>query len=318
MKPCNNKPDIVVICGPTGIGKTASAIRLAQKFNGEIISADSMQIYKYMDIGTAKPSLEEQAGVCHHLIDIIEPDENFDAARFARIANKKVIQLYEKGIIPFVAGGTGMYIKALVYGMFKAEPVNPQIRRQIKADAALLGSQVLHEQLNKYDPETAKKIHPNDTYRIIRALEIYESTGKKISEYHKQHRFSNERFNVLKIGLTMNREKLYNRINQRVDNMIDQGLEQEVRTLLNKGYSPDLKSMQSIGYRHMNDFIQKKITKDETRLTMKRDTRRYAKRQFTWFGADMQIIWTEPENIGNVEPLIKKFLQGESIYTNYQ
>jgi len=316
MKDFNRKPDILVICGPTGIGKTSFAISLAQKFNGEIISADSMQIYKYMDIGTAKPSPEEQAAVCHHLIDIIEPNENFDAARFAEIANETIIRLYEKSIIPFVAGGTGMYIKALVHGIFKADPVDPQIRKQIKSDAKLLGTQVLYERLHKCDPETAKKIHPNDTYRMTRALEIYESTGKKISEHHKQHRFSHERFNVLKLGLSMEREKLYERINQRVDDMIDLGLEQEVRDLLEKGYLPDLKSMQSIGYRHMTDFIQGKISRDEARITMKRDTRRYAKRQFTWFKADSQIIWTEPENIGNIEPLIKKFLQGESIYIN--
>ncbi|MDM8538912.1 tRNA (adenosine(37)-N6)-dimethylallyltransferase MiaA, partial [Desulfobacterales bacterium HSG17] len=299
-----------------GIGKTSSGISLAQKFNGEIISADSMQIYKYMDIGTAKPSLKEQAAVCHHLIDIIEPDEDFDAARFAETANKKINLLNDKGITPFVAGGTGMYIKALVHGIFKAEPVDPQIRRQIKKDADLLGNQVLYERLNKCDPDAAKKIHPNDTYRITRALEIYESTGRKLSEHHEQHRFAHERFNVLKIGLSMDREKLYERINQRVDEMIDRGLEQEVKNLLEKGYLPDLKSMQSIGYRHMNDYIQGKITKDEARITMKRDTRRYAKRQFTWFGTDSQIIWTQPEKIGNIEPLVKKFLQGESIYIN--
>lgn len=308
MNANKDKPDIIVICGPTGIGKTSSAISLAQKFNGEIISADSMQIYKYMDIGTAKPSVEEQEAVRHHLIDIIEPDKDFDAAMFAKIAKEKVSRLYEKGIIPFVAGGTGMYIKALIHGIFKAAPVDPEIRARIKNEAKLLEPEALHERLLKCDPETAQKIHPNDKYRITRALEIFESTGKKISEHQQQHKFSNEPFNVLKIGLKMEREILYERINKRVDIMLDQGFEQEVRGLLEKGYLPQLKSMQSIGYRHMTDFIMGKITRQEAVTTMKRDTRRYAKRQFTWFNADSQIIWTEPENIENIEPFIKKFL----------
>ncbi|QTA78929.1 tRNA delta(2)-isopentenylpyrophosphate transferase [Desulfonema limicola] len=310
------KPDIIVICGPTGVGKTSAAISLAQKFNGEIISSDSMQIYKYMDIGTAKPDSKEQAAVPHHLIDIKEPDEDFDAAMFAQTAYKKIMELYDRGITPFVAGGTGMYIKALIHGIFKVKPVDPGIRSKIKKDAELLGSRVLYERLYQCDPETAEKIHPNDTYRIIRALEIYESTGSRISKFHKQHGFSDEQFNVLKIGLGMEREKLYERINQRVDIMMEQGFEHEVRDLLAKGYSPALKSMQSIGYRHIADFIYDKIDKQEALVTMKRDTRRYAKRQFTWFKADPRVIWTKPENLEDIELLIKKFLQGESIYIN--
>ena len=308
-----SKPNIIVICGPTGLGKTAVSIELAIDFHGEIIGADSMQIYRYMNIGTAKPTLNEQARVPHHLIDIVDPDEPFDAAGFAKIAGEMIMKLHAVGIVPFVVGGTGLYIKALVHGLSHAGPADTDIRKRLKEAESLHGSGFLYEKLSKCDQEAAERIHPNDTFRIIRALEVYEATGMAISQYSKDHGFENRRFNVLKIGLHIERETLYDRINQRVDAMIEEGLVDEVKTLLGRGYSEDLKSMQSIGYRHMVDFIKGRITWDETVRTLKRDTRRYARRQMTWFKADPEIVWTEPEQLGYIKRLIIKFLQGAKI-----
>jgi tRNA dimethylallyltransferase len=306
-----SKPNIIVICGPTGLGKTAVSIELAIELHGEIIGADSMQIYRYMDTGTAKPTLDEQARVPHHLIDIVDPDEPFDAAMFAKMAGEMIMKLHIEGIVPFVVGGTGLYIKALVHGLSHAGPADTNIRKCLKEAELLHGSGFLYEKLSKCDPVAAESIHPNDTYRIIRALEVYEATGMAISQYSKDHGFEKRRFDVLKIGLHMEREALYDRINQRVDAMIGEGLVDEVNMLLGRGYSEDLKSMQSIGYRHMVDFIKGRITWEEAVRTLKRDTRRYAKRQMTWFKADPEIVWAEPEQLGYIKRLIKKFLRAE-------
>lgn len=303
------KPNIIVICGPTGLGKTAVSIELALDLHGEIIGADSMQIYRYMDIGTAKPTFNEQARVPHHLIDIVDPDELFDAADFAKMAGEMIMKLHAVGIVPFVVGGSGLYIKALVHGLSHAGPADTDIRKRLKEAELLHGSGFLHERLGKCDPEASERIHPNDTFRIIRALEVYEATGMAISQYSKDHGFENRRFNVLKIGLHIERETLYDRINQRVDAMMEAGLVDEVKMLLNRGYSEDLKSMQSIGYRHMIDFIKGRITWEETVRTLKRDTRRYAKRQMTWFKADQEIVWAEPEQLDYIKEMIKNFLQ---------
>lgn len=307
------KPNIIVICGPTGLGKTAVSIELALDLHGEIIGADSMQIYRYMDIGTAKPTLNEQARVPYHLIDIVDPDEPFDAANFAKMAGEMIMKLHAVGIVPFVVGGTGLYIKALVHGLSHAGPAYTDIRKRLKEAELLHGSGFLYERLSKCDPEASERIHPNDTFRIIRALEVYEATGMAISQYSKDHGFENRRFNVLKIGLHIERETLYDRINQRVDAMIEAGLVDEVKMLLNKDYSEDLKSMQSIGYRHMIDFIKGRITREETVRTLKRDTRRYAKRQMTWFKADPEIVWAEPEQLDYIKEIIKNFLQAAKI-----
>ena len=303
------KPKIVIICGPTGIGKTSVAIDIAGAVNGEIISADSMQIYRYMDIGTAKPTVEEQSRVRHHIIDIVDPDENFDAAKFSKRAHEKIVKLCSGSIAPLVVGGTGLYIKALAHGIFDAEAVNLDIRKRLKKEAIISGTGFLHKRLTACDPDAAGRIHPNDTYRIIRALEMVEATGKTISKHHGEHRFADKRYKVLKIGLLMEREALYDRINKRVDVMIEKGLVDEVRNLLEKGYSQDLKSMQSIGYRHMVDFIKGRVLLDEAIRTLKRDTRRYAKRQMTWFNADPEIVWTKPDHAEDIILRVKDFLQ---------
>jgi len=305
------KPKVIVICGPTALGKTSAGIHLAKSFDGEIIGADSMQIYRYMDIGTAKPTLDEQARVKHHMIDIINPDEHFDARKYAILSRKKVMELHGQKIIPFVVGGTGLYIKALIYGLFQTKASDSDIRNRLKAEVKAYGSAYLYKKLGHQDPDTAKKIHPNDTYRIMRALEVYALTGKTLTELHHAHGFKDSPFVALKIGLLIHRELLYDRINKRVEMMINSGFVNEVKQLLTMGYSPELKSMQSIGYRHIVNFIEGHCTWDETVRTLKRDTRRYAKRQMTWFKADPEVIWKEPESLEDIKGLIKKFLQEE-------
>jgi len=302
------KPKVVIICGPTGIGKTSVAIDIADVVNGEIISADSMQIYRYMDIGTAKPTIEEQRRIRHHIINIVDPDENFDAAKFSKRAHEKIIELYTGGIPPLVVGGTGLYIKALVHGLFDADTVNYDIRDVLKKEAVIHGTGFLHKRLTAYDPDAAGKIHPNDTYRIIRALEMIEATGETISKHQEGHGFKNKRYKVFKIGLRMERKALYHRINKRVDAMIEKGLVDEVKYLLDRGYSENLKSMQSIGYRHIVDFIKGRLSWDEVLRTLKRDTRRYAKRQMTWFKADPEIVWVNPSDVEGMITRVKDFL----------
>lgn len=308
MLPETIKPKIIVVCGPTAMGKTSTAIALAEGFSGEIIGADSMQIYRWMDIGTAKPTPDEKARIPHHMIDIRDPDEHFDAQDYLRLAREVLVDLFERSVTPFVVGGTGFYIKALVHGLFEVEPADADVRNRLHRQINIHGSAFLHRRLSRVDPEAAEHLHPNDTYRIIRALEIFEITGKKMSAYHRAHRFQDNPFNVLKIGLHMDREQLYMRINHRVDAMIAAGFLEEVQKLLAKGYSPDLKSMQAIGYRHMVDFIQGRHSWEETLRTLKRDTRRYAKRQLTWFKADPDMIWYHPEQIEDIHRTIQDFI----------
>lgn len=308
MGPTTSKPSIVVICGPTGIGKTTTAILLAEAFNGEIVSADSMQIYRFMEIGTAKPTSAEQARIPHHMIDIIAPEDPFDAALYEKMARGIVQNLHERGKLPVIAGGTGFYIKALTSGLFDTIPIDPAIRQRLRKEASTLGPDVLFERLSAVDPVSADKLHPNDTYRVVRALEVFETTGKPISSHHQKHQFHEQPFRQIKIGLTMARDALYTRIDTRVDTMLQEGLLDEVRKLLDEGYTPSLKSMQSIGYRHMVSFIQGHLTWEEAIRTMKRDTRRYAKRQMAWFKVDSDIHWLATDQIEAMKQLIDSFL----------
>ncbi|MFO7884306.1 MAG: tRNA (adenosine(37)-N6)-dimethylallyltransferase MiaA [Desulfobacteraceae bacterium] len=299
---------IVVVCGPTGIGKTSTAITLAQEFDGEIISADSMQIYRYMDIGTAKPDKEEQKQVAHYLVDVADPDEPFDAALFADLADKAVEKITCKKKLPIVAGGTGFYIKAMLYGLFRGSPADQTLIQQLEQEAEKKGGDTLYKRLEQIDPASAASIHPHDTFRIVRALEVFMSTGRTMSSFQKAHEFAVKKYDALKIGLRMDRQELYRRIEQRVDLMMDQGLIDEVENLRQMGYSCDLKSMQSIGYRHICDFLNKKVSFEETLRLLKRDTRRYAKRQLTWFGREKDIVWIDPRDTDRAEVLVKDFL----------
>jgi tRNA dimethylallyltransferase len=307
------KPKVIVICGPTGIGKTAVGIELAGMFGGEIISSDSMQIYRHMDIGTAKPSPEELVQITHHMIDIVDPDEDFDAAQFLSQGRAIIAELGSRGRIPFVVGGTGLYIKALLHGIFQSQSIVSDVRERLKKEADEFGSHLLYDRLKQCDPESAGRLHPNDTYRIIRALEVFESTGRTIGAYHRDHDFTEDPYCVLKIGLTGDRQSLYHRIDYRVDAMIEAGLVDEVRRLLEMGFSADLKSMRSIGYRHMTEFLGGHLSWDECVRTLKRDTRRYAKRQLTWFGADRTISWQAPVDVKDIISLVGKFVRLDAL-----
>ena len=267
-----------------------------------------MQIYRHMDIGTAKPTPAERSMVPHHMVDIVDPDEPFDAETYATLSLSIVMALQARQVLPFVVGGTGLYIKSLVYGLFDARPRDEELRIRLKQEAEKEGAEALFERLKQVDPVTARKLHVNDTYRIIRALEVYETSGVPISDYQRRHRFQESRVTTLKFGLHMGRDQLYDRIDERVDMMIQAGLLDEVRRLQESGYSGELKSMQSIGYRHMCDFLDGRLDWPETIRTLKRDTRRYAKRQMTWFKADREVVWVDPVVSDEIENTIKKFL----------
>jgi tRNA dimethylallyltransferase len=267
-----------------------------------------MQIYRHMDIGTAKPTPEELVQIAHHMIDIVNPDEDYDAVQFSKQARDRIAVIVNRGLIPFIVGGTGLYIKALLHGLFQSKPVDPQTRNRLKQEAEENGSGFLFERLKRMDPAAASRIHPNDIYRIIRALETFESSGKTISDYHQNHGFAEDPFTALKIGLQMDRQNLYVRIDDRVDLMIEAGLVEEVTKLLEMGYTAELKSMQSIGYRHVVGFLEGSLPWDECLRTLKRDTRRFAKRQFTWFGTDQAISWQSPAQLKDIISLVGKFL----------
>ncbi len=309
MRNPSDPPRVLIVCGPTGIGKTTAAIGLAQRFGGQIVGADSMQIYPQMDIGTAKPTPAEQAAVAHHMIDVVDPDEPFDAARYAVMASACIQKMVRADILPVVAGGTGFYIKALLYGLFDARSPDREIRRRLEEQAATGGLAALYVALKRSDPVSAARIHPHDRFRIIRALETLESTGQPISSLQHRHGFAESRFEAFKIGLEIDRATLYARINQRVDAMIAEGLLDEVRALLGRGYGADLKSMQSIGYRHMIAYLAGDMPWNDTVAQMKRDTRRYAKRQFTWFKSDPEIVWQAPGDVPGLAPAIDAFLK---------
>jgi tRNA dimethylallyltransferase len=313
LKKNQNSPryKLIILCGPTGVGKTDFAIHLARQFNGEIVGADAMQIYRRMDIGTAKPTSAEQAAVPHHMIDIVNPDQDFDAASYARMADGIIPGIVSRGRNVFVVGGTGFYIKALVYGLFKEGPSDPAVRRRLKQQAESEGAAVLHRRLSAVDSVAAERIHPNDTYRIIRALEVFEVTGEPLTVFQQRHGFREQRYTTLQIGLFRPRPVLYDRINQRVDLMMAHGFIEEVRQLLGCGYGSDLKSMQSLGYRHLAAVIHGDTSLVEAVTTLKRDHRRYAKRQMTWFNADREVVWVDPVVSKDVENRTRKFLSDQ-------
>jgi tRNA dimethylallyltransferase len=276
----------------------------------EIISADAMQVYRHMDIGTAKPTEQQQARVRHHLIDVVGPDEPFDAALFSAMADAIIRDRHQKGRPIFVVGGTGLYIKALTRGLFAGKEQDRLIRERLRKEAETLGLGSLYRRLQEVDPAAAARIHPNDTYRIIRALEVHQVTRKPISLLQRVHGFRDLRYKTLKIGLTQDRNILYDRINKRVDLMLASGLLEEVKWLLDQGYPATLKSMQSIGYRHIADYLLGRTPWDETIRLFKRDTRRYAKRQLTWFRTDPGMLWVQPGEINVMRERIDSFLTG--------
>ena len=306
-----NRPRVVLLVGSTGVGKSRLAIELAESFGGEIVSADSMQVYRYMDIGTDKPTVSEREKIPHHLIDVVTPDEPFHASLYRTLGRKVIDQLHRDGKPIWVVGGTGLYIKALTQGIFKSPEIDPAVRLRLKMEAEKEGGDPLYQRLEKVDPRTASQLHPNDLFRTIRALEVFESTGMPISFYRGQHCFGERPYQMLKIGLEMSRDSLYHRIDQRVDEMIEKGLLREVERLIEMGYGPELKPMQSLGYKQMNQFLLKRIDWEEAVRQIKRDTRRYAKRQWTWFRADPEIGWYDGSaNRQKIFHAIAPFLEG--------
>lgn len=274
---------LIILAGPTAVGKTELSLKLAQRINGEIISADSMQVYRRMNIGTAKPSREEQEKVPHHLIDLVEPDQDFSVADYKRYFEPTVASIYAKGKLPLVTGGTGLYIRACIQA-FNLEPGAPllDLRQELKEQAERFGPDYIHQKLAKVDPQAAAKIHPNDLRRVIRAIEVYHSTGLPISEL-QQKRSARFKYNVIYLFLNRERQELYRRIEHRVEQMIGAGFIEEVRSLLESGLSSNLKSMQSLGYKQLCRYLQGTISLDEAVAAIKQETRHYAKRQLTWF-----------------------------------
>jgi len=282
---------IIVVCGPTASGKTALAIALAQKLNGEIVSADSMQIYRGMDIGTAKPTADEQRQVVHHMIDVAEPQEVYSAARYAEEASKVVDCLLAQGKTPIVCGGTGLYINALISGGDFASFGDGEIRERLKEVLAEKGEEHIHFLLAQVDPESAQKLHVNDTKRVIRALEVYYATGKTISEHNRLSKLKPPRYEAIIIGICpREREVLYERINRRVDDMLSMGLETEVRHLYSCGKLEGT-AAQAIGYKEMLGYISGKSSLCECAELIKQKSRNYAKRQLSWFRADKRVNW---------------------------
>ena len=286
-----SKPRFVAVVGPTATGKSSLALELAEELGGEIISADSVQVYRGFDLGTAKPSLEERQKVPHHLIDILGPEEDYSAASFRDQADRIIRDFQEKGKAIFVVGGTGLYLKVLSRGLFHGPGGDPYLRDSLRQKAEGQGEGYLHRELAKVDPEAASRVHPHDTFRIIRALEVYHHSGKPLSQLQKEHGFRESPYEVLKIGLSAERRELYRRIDSRVDSMLDKGWLKEVQDLLNRGISPRVKPMQSLGYGRLISFLRGEMDWARAVFLIKQDTRRYAKRQTTWFKADPEINW---------------------------
>lgn len=302
------KPRLICIIGPTGVGKTAMALELADRWGGEIVSADSMQVYRHMDIGTAKPTPEERERIPHHLLDMVNPDESFDASLYIRKAKAIIADLQREERAVFVVGGTGLYIRALLGGLIDGPGADEVLRRELKQEMNHGGKDHLYRRLRTRDPGAADRIHPHDGVRIIRALEVLELTGRSIVAHQREHRFREAPYEVLRIGLRLDRERLNDRIERRTDRMIADGFAEEVRRLLDMGYTESLKSMQSMGYRDMASFLAGRQSLQEAVRLIKRDSCRYAKRQMTWFSTDREVGWLDPGDIDEASRRIGLFL----------
>jgi tRNA dimethylallyltransferase len=302
------KPRLIVILGPTAVGKTATAISLARESGSEIVSADSMQVYRLLDIGTAKPTLEEQFLVKHHLIDVVNPDERFNAAMFIRLANETIQKLNDAGKLIFVVGGTGLYIKALLGGLFEGPDADDDLRKLYRQELKQFGNKYLYEKLKERDEQAAAQIDKKDIPRIIRALEVLELCGVSIVEKQNVHQFGDKFYDFIKIGLMVERTELYKRIDQRTEKMIEDGLVDEVERLFSLGYHENLKPMQALGYKHIVRLIKGSCNLTDATRMIKRDTRHFAKRQMTWFGRDREIEWFTPSDFDHMRRRIDQFL----------
>jgi len=300
---------VPVLVGPTAVGKTAVALALAREVGAEIVNADSVQVYRELDIGAAKPTAVERALVPHHLLDVADPPEIYDAARYSLEGREVLARLQARGAPPLVVGGTGLYVRALLHGLFAEGSPRRGVRQRLREELAGYGPEALYQRLAALDPPTATRLHPRDTYRLLRALEVMETTGQPLSELLAAHRFQDSPYRVLKIGLHLPREELYRRITLRLDLMLEQGWLEEVRGLLAR-YPASLKPFQSIGYRHLINFLTGRWSWEEAVTLLLRDTRRYAKRQLTWFRADPEVQWFEPDRLEEMTALLRTFGAG--------
>jgi tRNA dimethylallyltransferase len=284
------------VVGPTGVGKTHFALGLAERLRAEIVNADSRQLYRGMDIGTAKPTADERARVAHHLLDVAEPDHPLDVVQFQAMAEAAISEIIARGRRALVVGGSGLYLRVLRGGIFEGPAASRKLRAKLEAFAAEKGVPRLHQRLREIDPESAERIAPNDLKRIVRAIEVYELTGTPISALHRRHHFDSGAYETLTIGLTLPRERLYAAINQRVDLMIAAGLVEEVRRLLTHGYQVDAPPLQAIGYKEIAAYLRGEIELADAIEMAKRQTRRLAKRQLTWFRGERAVVWVDAEN----------------------
>lgn len=316
------KKPLVVLTGPTAVGKTKVSIGLAKAIGGEIISADSMQVYKHMDIGSAKITKEEMEGVLHYLIDVLEPSEPFHVVRFQEMAKAAMEQIYANGHIPIIVGGTGFYIQALLYDIdFTENSESCSYRKELERYAAEYGAQHVHDMLRAVDEESAEDIHAHNVKRVIRALEFYHQTGKRISEHNEAERQKQSPYDARYFVLTDDRAKLYERINLRVDQMLENGLVEEVRKLKEMGFTKDMVSMQGLGYKELIAYLDGECTLSEAVYQIKRDTRHFAKRQITWFKRERSVIWIDKEALDYEDAAIIqtmiKHMEGVQCFENY-
>ena len=305
------KKPLLILTGPTAVGKTAASIKLAKAIDGEIISADSMQIYQYMNIGTAKITPEEMAGVPHYLVDEITPDTPFHVYEFKKMAEEAMETIRSRGKIPIIAGGTGFYIQALLYDVDFCEEEDEErsYRHELEQLAGEKGSEHLHGILREVDPVSAEKIHPNNKKRVIRALEYFHETGTPISAHNFEQRQKESPYNFLYVVLTMERPRLYEQINRRVDLMFQKGLLEEARNLLEMGCTSDMVSMQAIGYKELFPYFEGKISEEEAREQIKKDTRHFAKRQLTWFRRERDVTFLEKERFPDEDAVVSEILR---------
>ena len=305
----DKKKPLIILTGPTAVGKTELSIRLAQAINGEIISADSIQIYKYMDIGSAKVTDDEMDGVKHYLIDELEPTDEFNICVFKDMATAAMEEIYAKGKIPIIAGGTGFYIQSILYDIeFDKEEGDKTYRHMLETKAELEGVSVIHKMLEEIDPKAAEQIHENNLKRVIRALEYYNETGKRISEHNEEQKAKNSPYNYKYFVLNMDRDKLYDRINMRVDIMLENGLVEEVEKLKEMGYDKNLVSMQGIGYKEIRQFVDGELSYEDAVDLLKKNTRNFAKRQLTWFRREPEVTWINHEDFNNDKQKILDYI----------
>ncbi len=299
LKEPKEKPPLIIVLGPTASGKTSLSVKLAQKFNGEILSSDSRQIYRYMDIGTDKISQKEMQGIKHYMLDVCDPDRTYTMADFQREATHSIKEILNKGKIPFLVGGTGLYINAIAdnYQLDNAPP-DPALRTELEQELEEKGAEALHEMLKELDPLSASKIHPNNHHYLIRALEINLKTKQP-----KSNRRGEPPYETFKIGIDWDREELYEKINSRVDEQIDRGILNEIKTLLAKGYSRNLPAMTGLGYKEFFPYLDGEATLEECLEQLKQNTRNYAKRQMTWFRRDDEIYWITPKEAAQIKTL---------------